>query len=134
MNLQALIDKMDEMDSQTRANYHLTLGGLQDALSDADDGLPVVFDSGDGAGEIASYRGYYIDLAISGGKPKPVSDWKRIVEKALATTFVGYKGGDFPASPDKPLWRAKWGDASGIAIVSAAVTDGAFVLATKAVE
>lgn len=138
MNLQAFIDEMNEQDSRARANYHLTLGGLKDALENAPDSLPVVFNDGVGANYIDSYRGYYTDLAISDCKPvdpiMSVAEWRGVVEEALATTFQGYKGGDYPATPGKPLWRSEWGKASSEAIIDVRVESDRFVLMTKRID
>lgn len=133
MSLRDLCDVTNEGASLVRANYHLTLGGLRDALEHAPD-LPVIFDDGTGAGSIDSYRGYYIDLAIADGPRENVPAWRARVAAALETTFVGYKGGDYPANPHKPLWRAEPGIASGIAIVTYGLRSDAFVLITKDIE
>ena len=111
---------------------HLTLGGLRDALAAAPDALPVMFDDGEAAGRLDSYRGFYTDIAIGvGQEAKAVAEWRGLTASALKTTFEGYKGGDYPASPSKPLWRSEYGQASGVAIVGTAVQDSAFVLLTK---
>jgi hypothetical protein len=135
MDMQKLIDTMAANNSATRGDYHLTLGKLRDALESAPDCLPVIFDSGGAAGDFGSYRGYYIDIAIdTAAKAAPVKKWRKKVAAALSTVFVGYKGGDYPASPGKPLWRAEYGTASGTAIIGVEVRDDAFVLTTKHVD
>ena len=134
MDLQKLINAMNDQNCRTRSDYHLTLGDLRNDLATAPDDLPVVYDDGMGAGGFDSYRGYYTDIAIGDGPAKLVSVWREKVAEALNTTFEGYKGGDYPASPDKPLWRAEYGSWSSVAIVATAVRDGAFVLVTKQVD
>lgn len=135
MDLQAFLDTMSELDCEKRGSYHLTLGGLRDALADAPNDLPVTFDDGRAAGEFASYRGYYTDIAIGAGQcAETVAEWRGKTTVALTTTFEGYKGGDYPASPGKPLWRSEYGETSGFAIIGVAVKDGAFVLLTKYID
>lgn len=135
MNLQALVDQMNEAHSQMRSGYHLTLGALKDALWDAPKDIPVVFDDGMPVGFFDSYRGYYTDIAIGDGKSAPtVAEFVERVEKALEATFTGYKGGDYPASPGKPLWRSETGEASGVGVMGAEVRDGKFVLLTMQID
>ena len=132
--LQPLIDTFNEHTAVERAAYHLTLGALKVALDDAPPTLPVTFEDGVGVGCFQSYRGYYTDISLTDGKPKFVEDFRRRTDKALITTFTGYKGGDFPARPGKALWRSNWGEASGVAIIGFEICADAFVLVTRKVE
>ncbi len=136
MNLQGLIDSMNASDSAARSGYHLTLGQLQDALAEAPAEALVVFDDGAPAGEFDSYRGYYIDISISDAETAlNVRSWRMKVSAALQETFTGYKGGDYPASPDKPLWRSEYGSASGVGIMGFDFSTGShFKLLTKQVD
>lgn len=136
MNLQAMIDAMNESESKARSGYHLTLGELSEALNDADQDALVLFDDGRCPGSIYSYRGYYIDLAIDEcDKPKMVKEWRGIATDALTSTFVGYKGGDYPASPEKPLWRSEYGEASGVGVMASHTDiEKRFILVTKQID
>lgn len=136
MDLRDLIDAMVQDSHIQRQQYHLTLGMLKDALSEAPKEAAVVFEDKTAAGEFDSYRGHYIDISISDGEvPETVEVWREKVSIALKTTFVGYKGGDYPASPEKPLWRSEYGEASNQAIVGFDFTSGSeFKLLTKQIE
>jgi hypothetical protein len=132
MDIQEFIDSMNEESSRLRSCYHLTLGELSNALDGVNPDFLVVFDGGLGANSLDSYRGYYTDLAIDvTGETKTVAVWRDIVKEALNTTFFGYKGGEFPATPDTPLWMAEYGVASGVAIIDIKVVVDLVVLVTK---
>lgn len=136
MDLQKLIDSLNEHGCAVRGDYHLTLGGLRDALNAAPNSAHVVYDVGDPyPGSFFSYRGYYTDIAIGEGNgPVTVAEFKKATAKALKTTFEGYKGGEFPATPDKPLWRAGYGNATGIAVVGTRFDGENLVLITKLID
>lgn len=134
MDFQKFFDGLSEILLRERTKYHLTLGALRDALALASDNVPVVFDDGEGVGHADSYRGYFTDIAFCAGPVLTAAEMRSVVAKALTTTFEGYKGGEFPASPEKPLWRSAYGEASGIAIVNAEMRGGALVLFTKMVD
>ncbi len=59
MDLQKMIDSMNESQARERGNYHLTYGGLVDALKNAPQ--KAVFDKVKGIG---SWRGSYIEIAL----------------------------------------------------------------------
>lgn len=136
IQLQQFLEAMSESDSQTRANYHLTLGGLRDALEKADPNALVLFDDGTPAGGFDSYRGYYVDIAIDDAEnAATVAEWRSEVQSALKKTFVGYKGGDYPATPEKLLWRSEYGCSSGVAVVGTSTgIEKRFLLNTKQVD
>lgn len=135
MDIRKLIEAMSEAGRRSRSNYHLTLGGLRDALDAAPDDLPVFYDDGAPVGDAKSYRGYYTDIALSdAAEPRTVAEMRVLVAEWLKTTFEGYKGGDYPASPDKPLWRSGYGTSSGVAIMGWTVDGDGFVLTTKLVD
>ena len=143
--MQQFINTISDSAMRSRSDYHLTLGGLIEALKKADDNLqisPKIMGVG-------AYRGYYSDIALltEGGNcayktemdydnfPKDFNKWREENDveidftgtpKELATKleglvglyFDGYKGGYNEIALDKPLWLAKdYGDCSGIAII-----------------
>ena len=59
MDLQKMIDSINESRARERGNYHLTYGGLIDALKNAP--ADAVFDKIKGIG---SWRGSYIEIAL----------------------------------------------------------------------
>lgn len=134
MDIKAMLDAVSDAAFESRKRYHLTLGGLQEALNDAPESSVVVFSDGSGAGEMDSYRGYYEDISVSTGEPASVSEWRDRVSAALSHTFIGYKGGEYPGSPDKPLWRSGYGQASGLAITHTSTDGGKMILYTRFVE
>lgn len=66
---------------------------------------------------IASYRGYYEQLAIghappgSTGQSPTVGDLLIELRAAVGKVFHGYKGGDYLMTRDTPVWVANWGEA-----------------------
>lgn len=131
IDLQKMLDAMAHSDMETRANYHLTLGGLLEALGTAPDAMTVEFDTGGSPCRPHSYRGYYSDLALEKTSDTvTVASLRREADGALGNTFEGYKGGDFTMSERTPLWNAYYGSC-GSAIVDAAISDGKLVLSTK---
>lgn len=133
MDLQKLINAISETSRMERMNYHLTLGGLADALKQADVNMPVVFDCGNSPSEPHSYRGYYSDLCFEQGNPITAGELLEEVTKCFEKTFEGYKGGDFTMSEDTPLWTAPYGD-TGRAVMGAHVVDNVLVLLTKEID
>jgi hypothetical protein len=134
MDLQKMIDSMNESQAKERGNYHLTYGGLIDALKNAP--ADAVFDKIKGIG---SWRGSYIEIALfteSEGLtaekkefndygdnfqesykkhqeenvvsveklPTNANELGELLESLLGLDFVGYKGGNFKIERYKPLW------------------------------
>ena len=61
---------------------------------------------------IASWRGIYEHLAIGyelGDGGMKVGPLLAECEAAVGNTFTGYKGGDYVAALDTPVWLANWG-------------------------
>jgi len=132
MDLQDVADAMTGQSEQTRAEYHLTLGELIDALEDAPADLTVVFgdDEGGAPTKPHSYRGYYTDLGF-----ERTDDEVKVVEFLIDLQDVkgselrGYKGGDFLMDGDTPLWQAEWGTAGeNPPIMDTRVTDDQFTI------
>ena len=137
MDLQALVDAMNEASSRERGNYHLTLGGLVEALSATDPESIVVFDFDAAISPSApeSYRGYYSDLSFPpSSTPITVGSLLKEARDAIGHTFEGYKGGDFEMHDDTPLWASPYGSANGLAIMDGKVIADRFVLTTKKID
>lgn len=122
------------------SDKQITLGQLIDALKTASPTGSVRFDWCDlhPAG-LASYRGYYEDLAIGFMCEKwtpivTVSDFLLECQSAIGKTFEGYKGGDFEMDRDTVLWVANYGSSTGWAIVGVKVTEFGVTLKTKLVD
>lgn len=134
MDTQQFFNIISDANRETRSQYHVTLGELITALEGVEgnvywndvEGLegPLSFDS---------YRGYYSDIALSDSTPPPASVLLEQAKIALETTFTGYKGGDFPADANKPLWRSEYGSASEEAIIDTRIEGNDLVLITKMV-
>lgn len=97
----------------------ITLGELIRLLEARPDGQGVCFDFGalEPTG-VASYRGYYAELAIGFGEhglslPKFIEE----LRAAVGTTFEGYKGGDYVMRETTPLWVANYGRSASTAVV-----------------
>lgn len=135
MDLQKLVNAMNDMASETRGQYHLTLGGLAEALKGAKPDAQVRFEDGYFPGNPHSYRGYYSDLAFERvPSPTTVKDFLREVEDAIGSTFEGYKGGDFRMHSKTPLWVSNYGSASGVGIMGFRMEDDHFVLEEKQID
>ena len=137
MDIEKLVNAINDSGMRTRANYHLTLGGLIRTLKDAPEDALVLFSDGIPPDDLDSYRGYYSDIAISNdssGNRILVSAFLAKCTDALGNTFEGYKGGDFVMDDTSPLWRAGYGHASGIAIVDAVLIENVVRLITKEIQ
>lgn len=132
MDMQQFMDMLCEAGERTRGKYHLTLGGLIDALG-RNLNLEVAFDTGDGVGKDCSYRGYYSDLALDAGPIATCADLLKRLSGAIGKTYTGYKGGDYTMRHDTPLWFASYGN-TGLAIVDAKVQGSRLVLVTKVID
>lgn len=132
MDLQKLVDSMSDIDRQTRARYHLTLGQAISRLNLFNKTLRVVFDwSRLAPCNPDSYRGYYSDLALAEcEKHITVHDFSEMLKECLDKSFYGYKGGDFIMDKDTPLWAAEYGS-SGRAIMRLEKRDESVLILTK---
>jgi hypothetical protein len=136
MDLQAMINTMNEIGRQERSNYHLTLGGLIDALKGFPAHAKVVFDFNDRLSpcEPDSYRGYYSDLAFAACPEElTVTNFLVMAEECLGKTFYGYKGGEYEMSKDTPLWQAGYGS-TGYAIMGIHLDGDCVLIETKQVD
>lgn len=80
--------------------------------------------------DIRSYRGFYEDLAI--GTTSDYSDgcadgiaFLEYVKACVGREFEGYKGGEYTATRNTPLWIANWGKC-GDTIVTGLHVDGEY--------
>lgn len=55
-----------------------------------------------------SYRGYYSDLAFEHGETT-VADLLKCCRKAIGSTFVGYKGGEYVMDEHTSVYVAEYG-------------------------
>lgn len=136
MDIQKLVDTMSEEDRRLRSSYHVTLGELIDDLRQADSDMVVyIDDSKFSPGKEMSYRGYYSDLAFDASSTaKRVSELLDQTERALDSTYTGYKGGEYVMGQDTPLWISGYGRASGNAVVSIQADGDHVSLITKVIE
>ena len=160
MDLQKMVDSMNQMQSDTRAEYHLTYGQLVDALKNA----PKDAKLDKRVIGIGSWRGSYIEIALftdeSGVSwedeeytssygdeynkwaeqhdhsveelPKTANELGELLESLIGKDFVGYKGGNFTITRNKPLWLEK--DTSTSASVAVIGVDESLKLKTKKIE
>ena len=62
-------------------------------------------------GDIASYRGYYAEVAVDEGyKAKSVSEVTSDLLGVIGRTFGGYKGGEYTMSKFTNVYFATWGN------------------------
>lgn len=107
-----------------------TLGQLIDALEKAKPKLIFHGYASLYVDEIQSYRGFYEDLAIGATTEftEGCYDGTAFLEYVKACEgreFEGYKGGDYTATRNTPLWIANWG-MCGDTIVTGLHVDGEF--------
>jgi hypothetical protein len=133
MDIKDVINSIISQGRRDREQYHLTLGGLIDALENAPHAAIVSFDSGNHPGTEDSYRGYYEDLAFDHeAEPVTVEVLLQQARSALGATYEGYKGGDFTMRAETPLWKASYG-CCGDAIVGIKVDGDVVTLVTREV-
>jgi hypothetical protein len=113
----------------------LTLGGLIAALEGFSYDRSVRFAFGRfEVSSVASYRGYYDELALGWIDPvfdapsKTVRDVLEDLKSAVGMRFDGYKGGSNIMSANTPMWAARWGDAFQAVIVGVTADGGSGVL------
>jgi len=145
-DLQTIIEAMNLAGSEERSHYHLTYGGLIDALRAADPDAK--FD--ERVQGIGSYRGYYIDIALfegsrgfstvdaeyrgdytdylkwherhpeqgAGELPRKAGQLAELLESLIGRYFTGWKGGQYEITRETPLWlEHDAGDADEVAII-----------------
>lgn len=137
MDVMAFLDAMSSASARDRSSYHLTLGQLVDALTEADQDAPVVFDYDAELSPSApdSYRGYYSDLSFPpAATPITVKELLIDARRAIGDTFMGYKGGYFKMDTDTPLWASAYGSSSGKAIMGLSKVGDSYVLLTKQID
>ena len=136
MDLQAMVNAINQSQSDMRAGYHLTYGQLVDALKSAPKDAKV----DNRFKGIGSWRGSYIEIAVfskerglSAENEEFSGDWDNdryakgreenvvevdklptnanelggLLESIVGKDFVGYKGGNYEITRDKPLWLEK---------------------------
>lgn len=119
-DLQDLIDGMSARAQRERTRTQETLGAFIVWLEAHDPDERIV-----GLGGLASYRGFYSDLAFeSDDTSRTVADVLHECRRAMGQVFEGYKGGDFVMGALTPLWVSSWGVASGQALVGMARVEG----------
>ena len=130
----ALSDALDE----ARQPLHpaLRLGDLIDALEGVAPDTLVQFDFGgfEPTG-VASYRGYYSDLAIGFAEDGlKAGELLKILKEAEGAVFTGYKGGDFRMDRQTPMWVDNWGKYNGVAVVAVEDQEYRVILRTSMIE
>lgn len=139
MDIQAILDAISDSATQTRKQYHLTLGKfikyLEEEYNSGNGNWRVILDSScitagypeylTGFKEIGldvldSYRGYYEDLAfdvcIENGTDTSVEALLDELRASIGMIFEGYKGGEYRAHKDSVLWISRYGSCDNIAI------------------
>lgn len=103
-----------------RPSERLSLGGLIDALAQQPADSTVSFQFGGLVPTtLASYRGYYDDLALGfdDGYPPTVSALLERLRAADGAVFHGWKGGEYRMSRWSRLWVANPGHCGDTAII-----------------
>jgi hypothetical protein len=108
-----------------------TLGQLIDALKKQPKDAIVSYEFGYFAPTtLASYRGYYEDLALGYVEPEyakrpTVASLLVELEAAVGATFEGWKGGQYRMDRDTPVYVANPGECPGTGIVGVeSIDDG----------
>lgn len=138
MDLQKMINSMNQQHCDDRCRYHLTYGELIDALKSApkkakydkrikgidswrgsyieiailteDNGLYCQDSEFDG--DYKEYDKWEKEHATSVDKlPKTANELGELLESILGKEFIGWKGGSYTITKDKPLWLEKSGGA-----------------------
>ena len=112
---------------------NMTLGELRDFLATIEYDHPVYFDTGETVGDLDSYRGDYSHVAIDAGGESPKLAGELVVDVAnmVSSTMSGYKGDEYIAHMDTPLWFSEYGVSSGIAVMDVYTDCGKVILETK---
>lgn len=118
----------------------ITLGELIAKLEQHDATATVAVEFGGslcGFGELASYRGYYSDLAIEPYGTEPgcsVDAALTDLREAVGRTYTGYKGGDYTMHRRTLVWVDHYGSCSGIGVTGVEVRDGVVVITSADCE
>jgi hypothetical protein len=120
-----------------KVNGQLTIGALIDVLDAVPRELPLRIDGHARlrpVTSIASYRGYYEDVAIGYGSDRgirftegtTVGALRDELEQAVKRrrTIFGYKGGTWQCYPSTVVWVANFGDATHAAVTGVVVRRG----------
>ena len=86
---------------------------------------------------LASYRGFYEDLALDFeiGEPCPVVQLLDECRRAIGRQFEGYKGGLYTATRDTAIWCSHWGQAQNLVVTGIReIYEGYYGLETKVVD
>lgn len=113
----------------------MNLGTLIETLERMPADARVRFDSDVPVGALASYRGYYEQLALGTANTEPTV--AAVLEDARAAdggTFQGYKGGDFVMGRHTAVWADNIGDYSSVAITGARLVNGVVELTTMSIR
>jgi len=118
-----------------QSDRHKTLNDLVNALLQVNPDSPLTFRYfGTPSLRFVSYRGYYQDLAVTSGETDvvTVNEFIFALHKAVGKTYVGWKGGDFVADFDSPIWVVY--DASNVGEFVTEVTvesDGSIIIESE---
>ena len=105
IDMQALVDGMSAKWQRERADTQLTLSKLIAALEAMPADAQVA-----NLRDMASYRGYYSDLAFERNDgTRPAAELLTECKAAMGQVFCGYKGGDFVMGALTPVWVASYG-------------------------
>lgn len=133
MDIQKMLDMMSNAARDERKLYHLTIGGLIDALEASKVDF-VQLDTGGGIGREHSYRGYYSDLSFEPiDEPAKASDVIKLCKAAAGSIYEGWKGGEYTMDLDTPLWVAYSG-CTGRAMISITDDGQTATIQTKQVD
>ncbi|MBO9428230.1 hypothetical protein [Sulfitobacter sp. R18_1] len=121
LNLGELVEKAKEVASEVKA---------QNSKADPS----VYFDNETYPGDLHTWRCCYSNLAISpvpSGKGKPLSEFIEMLQDAIGTEFVGYKGGDYMMNENTPVWVADRNSADSVAILDVTLEGDQVTITTK---
>lgn len=125
-------------------NPQITLGELISLLREQDPSRYIRFDFGTAVPtQCDSYRGSYDEIALgyrlsgydcnSTGLAEPkVKETLAELERAVGSTFTGWKGGDYIMTKDTPIWAENPGNASNTGITGALLGEDSEVVITTA--
>ncbi len=135
MDIQAIMNQVDA--ARLASHQGMRLKEILAILDAAPDDASVRFDfeylCPDG---LASYRGYYSDLAIgfSEGAAPTCNDFRNDLRECIGKTFTGYKGGDYEMGVGTPVWVANYGHSGGTGIVRVSFDDYEVILHTALID
>ena len=126
LDIKRMMEIVGDVAFDTRSQYHLTLGGLINALGVIPVDYNVIIN--DNLEQVPcgphSYRGYYTDLAFSTTSERTnVKEFSAICADMLDKNLEGYKGGTFTMEEKTPLWISSYGFDSQLAVVDFEIDD-----------